>query len=65
MRTEDSPKHPVPSLTSYELRAYRRALEHSLAAIAPSAPVCERLRVRLSEVRAEEESRARLLESFA
>src|SRR6266851_10453350 len=45
MRT-DNPRHPVYALTTYELRHYRRALEHSLKGISADAPVRERLRTR-------------------
>lgn len=59
MRT-DPPRHPVHALTTYELRRYRRALEHSLKAIPVGTPVCELLHARLAEVLAEEECRTRL-----
>lgn len=64
MRT-DNPRHPVYALTTYELRRYRRALEHSLKGISADAPVRERLRSRLAEVVAEEECRARLQQALA
>jgi hypothetical protein len=57
---QDKPSHPVHALTTYELRRYRRALEHSLNPIPAGVPVRERLHARLSEVLAEEECRARL-----
>jgi hypothetical protein len=56
----DKPRHPVHALTTYELRRYRRALEHSLKAIPAGVPVRELLHARLDEVLAEEECRARL-----
>ena len=56
----DKPSHPVHALTTYELRRYRRALEHSLRAIPVGTPVRELLHARLAEVLAEEECRARL-----
>jgi hypothetical protein len=64
MRT-DHPRHPVHGLTTYELRRYRRALEHSLNGIPPDAPVRERLYTRLAEVVAEEECRAQLQQALA
>lgn len=59
MRT-DKPSHPVHALTTYELRRYRRALEHSLNGIPAHAPARELLHTQLAEVLAEEECRARL-----
>jgi len=56
---QDTPSHPVHALTTYELRRYRRALEHSLKTIPAGVPVRE-LHARLSEVLAEEECRAHL-----
>jgi hypothetical protein len=56
----DKPSYPVHALTTYELRRYRRALEHSLKAVPGHAPVRELLHSRLAEVLAEEECRARL-----
>ena len=53
------------ALTTYELRRYRRALEHSLKGIAADAPVRERLYARLAEVAAEEECRAQLQQALA
>jgi hypothetical protein len=58
MRT-DKPGHSVHALTTHELRHYRRALEHSLKGIPAGAPVRELLHIRLAEVLAEEEFRAR------
>ena len=53
------------ALTTYELRRYRRALEHSLKGIPADAPVRERLYNRLAEVIAEEEGRAQLQQALA
>ena len=64
MRT-DNPRHPVHALTTYELRRYRRALEHSLKGIPAEAPVREQLSSRLAEVVAEEECRAQLQRALA
>lgn len=55
------PPHPVPALTTYELRDYRRQLEHALADhVIGRAPIAGQLRDTLAEVLAEEQSRARL-----
>jgi hypothetical protein len=54
------PKHPLPSLTSYELRDYRRELEHAIKGISTDAPVQADLRSKLDAVLDEQEDRARL-----
>jgi hypothetical protein len=56
----EQPPHPMHSLTTYELRNYRRELEHSLKTIPEHAQVRELLQQRLSEVLAEQDSRSRL-----
>jgi len=56
----EPPKHPVPALTTYELRDYRRDLERAIGEIAPDTPVQARLRRKLDAVIAEQEDRARL-----
>ncbi len=61
----DTPRHPVHALTTYELRRYRRALEHSLKGIPSHAPVRQRLNARLAEVVAEEECRTQLQQALA
>jgi hypothetical protein len=53
----DPPKHPLPALTTYELRDYRRELEQALAFFDGQAPV---LQARLDEVLAEQRDRQRL-----
>jgi hypothetical protein len=53
----DPPKHPLPALTTYELRDYRRELEQALAFFDGQAPV---LQARLDEVLAEQNDRQRL-----
>ena len=58
--TVATPKHPVPALTTYELRDYRRELERGITGIAPDAPVRAHLRRQLDTVIAEQEDRARL-----
>ena len=47
------PKHPLPALTSYELRDYRRLLERAIEGISPGAPVSAALRAKLDAVLAE------------
>jgi hypothetical protein len=54
----EPPRHPLPTLTMYELARYRRELDHALAALPDRAPVCALLRQRLAEVTAEQDSRA-------
>jgi hypothetical protein len=52
-------KHPLPALTTYELRDRRRELEHAIEGIAPDAPVQAALHRALDAVIAEQEDRAR------
>jgi hypothetical protein len=54
------PKHPLPALTSYELRDYRRLLERAIEGISPGAPVQAALRAKLDAVLAEQDDRARM-----
>lgn len=55
------PKHPLYALTSYELKDYRRLLEHSLKdGVIGNAPVAAELRQALDRVLAEEEQRTRI-----
>ena len=54
------PPHPMPALTTYELRNYRRELEHSLKTLPEHAQVRALLQQRLTEVLAEQDSRNRL-----
>ena len=56
----DQPRHPLPAMATFELRDYRRQLEHSLRALPAHAPAHEQLRQRLDEVLAEEQSRAEI-----
>jgi hypothetical protein len=51
-------KQPLSALTTYELRDYRRQLEHAIKGIAPDAPVQADLRRKLDEVLAEQDARA-------
>jgi hypothetical protein len=54
------PPHPMHALTTYELKNYRRELEHSLKAISEHAQVRGLLQKRLTEVLAEQDSRNQL-----
>jgi len=55
------PPHPLPALTTYELREFRRQLEHALADhVIGRAPIAGQLRETLAEVLSEEQSRTRL-----
>lgn len=56
----EQPPHPMHSLTTYELKNYRRELEHALKTIPEPAQVRELLQQRLAEVLAEQDSRSRL-----
>jgi len=58
--TADQPKHPLYALTTYELKDYRRSLEHAIRTLPAQAPVRQQLRARLDAVLAEVEDRARL-----
>jgi hypothetical protein len=61
--TTDRPKHPLPELTTYELRDYRRQLESAIAFFdrqEPVPPARDRLQAKLGEVLAEQEERARI-----
>ena len=52
----DQPRHPLPAMTTFELRDYRRQLESAIASSGQSEPA---LRRRLDEVIAEQEDRKR------
>ena len=52
-----APAHPLPALTTFELRDYRRDLEHALAALPDHVPARGLLQGKLGEVIAEQESR--------
>ena len=58
--TVEPPAHPLPALTTYELRDYRRQLEHALTAVPGHTPARDLLQSRLAAVLAEQDSRARL-----
>jgi hypothetical protein len=54
------PKHPTHALTTYELRDYRRELEHALKTVPEHAVVRELLQTKLTEVLSEQESRIKI-----
>jgi hypothetical protein len=59
----DQPKHPLPQLTTFELRDHRRELESAIAFFDqqdPVPPARARLQARLDAVLAEQDERARL-----
>jgi hypothetical protein len=56
----EQPKHPMHALTTYELRDYRRELEHAIKGIPADAPVQADLRAKLGTVVAEQEQRAKM-----
>jgi hypothetical protein len=59
----DQPHHALHALTTFELRGYRRQLEHAIAYYDknhPAAPVLADLRDRLGDVHAEQDDRARI-----
>jgi hypothetical protein len=61
--TVDQPQHLLPSLTTYELRDYRRRLESAIAFFGkqdPVPPMRDRLQSWLDEVLAEQDDRARM-----
>jgi len=55
----DQPAHPMHALTTYELRNYRRQLEHALRELPEHAEVRLLIRQRLDEVLKEQEERTR------
>ncbi len=59
------PKHPTSQLTTYELRDYRRELEHALKHLPGHVPARELLREKLAGVVAEQDARARIASSKA
>jgi hypothetical protein len=61
--TVEQPKHPLPAMTTFELRDYRRQLESAIAFFDrqdPVPPARDRLQAKLDEVLAEQDERARL-----
>lgn len=60
------PKHPLPAMTTFELRDYRRQLESAIAYFDRQAtvpPARDRLQVKLDAVLAEQDQRARIASS--
>ena len=61
--TVTRPEHPLHALTTFELRDYRRLLEHAIGYYDqhhPAAPILASLRAALGDVQAEQDDRARL-----
>jgi hypothetical protein len=57
------PKHPLPAMTTYELRDYRRDLETAIAFFdrqTPLPPDRDRLQATLNDLIAEQNDRKRL-----
>jgi hypothetical protein len=54
------PKYPVSALTTFELRRYRRELEHAVKTLPEHATVREELQQRLAVVLAEQDERVRI-----
>ena len=62
-QTVDQPKHPLPAMTTYELRDYRRQLENAIAFFDRQTrvpPARDRLQAKLDDVIAEQDDRARI-----
>lgn len=60
------PKHPLPAMTTFELRDYRRQLEHAIAFFDkkdPVPPARARLQGALDAVLAEQAQRAKIANS--
>lgn len=61
--TVEQPKHPLPQMTTFELRDYRRDLESAIARLGkqdPVSPALPGLQIKLDAVIAEQEARAKL-----
>ena len=59
----NQPEHPLPAMTTYELRDYRRDLETAIAFFdrqTPVPPARDRLQATLEDVIAEQDDRKRL-----
>ncbi len=59
----NQPKHPLPAMTTYELRDYRRDLETAIEFFdrqTPVPPDRDRLQATLNDVIAEQDDRQRL-----
>jgi hypothetical protein len=62
----DPPEHPLPALTTFESRDYRRQLESAIAffsAQGPVPPARAGLQARLDDVLAEQDDRKRLADA--
>jgi hypothetical protein len=62
----DQPKHPLPALTTYELRDYRRQLESAIDFFdqqTPVPPARDQLQGALNDVLAEQAQRAKIARS--
>lgn len=61
--TGERPKHPLPAMTTFELRDYRRQLESTIASFGkkdPVTPARADLQAALDAVLAEQDERERL-----
>jgi hypothetical protein len=61
--TAERPKHPLHAMTTYELRAYRRELERTIAFFDkqdPVPPIRVNLQAALDRVIAEQDDRTKL-----
>jgi hypothetical protein len=54
------PVHPLPAMTTYELRDYRRDLEHALTAAPHDDPARAQIQQQLTAVLAEQDDRAKI-----
>jgi hypothetical protein len=64
--TVEPPKHPLHSMTTFELRDYRRQLESAITFFDkqdPVPPARDQLQAKLDAVLAEQESRTRLADA--
>jgi hypothetical protein len=62
----EPPKHPLPAMTTFELRDYRRQLEGAITFFDkqdPVPPAKDRLQAKLDAVLAEQESRKGLADA--
>ncbi|HEV2252647.1 MAG TPA: hypothetical protein VGS06_05585 [Streptosporangiaceae bacterium] len=62
----EPPRHPLPAMTTFELRDYRRQLESAIAFFDkqdPVPPARDRLQAKLDAVLAEQQSRTRLADA--
>ena len=58
--TIPQPPHPLHALTTYELRDYRRELEHALHSLPADTPARGPLQERLDSALAEQDARAKI-----